>query len=357
MPQNNKSKMTRSEDAEKLYQSTRSADPFPNISPALLNSADIHDYIETTGMVYPYDPEFMKSSSYEAQVGDRAFFWDHLGIKKIVELNKDSPLTLKPNSLVFIETKQEFRLPPYMAIRFNLRITLVHRGLLLGTGPLVDPGFCGKLLIPIHNLTNNTYSFKGDDKFIWVEFTKTSPNNGWDKGTDRIASQTGIYEEFPEDKKNRSPTIYFEKAYKGNPINNAVPAALEEAKKHSKKAMDRAKLISWGVSATILTFVFGLFPLLYNSWTLSTDVSKMISDFQKEYHDHFKPEKLIESKITAVDRKIINLDIIVKSIAEKSKNQGQFQNQLNALRQELRSFKAQATKSKSIPKKTIQRTP
>ena len=70
--------MTSPEDAEKLYQATIGADPFPNIQPALLNSADIHDYIEATGMVYPYYPKFMKSSSYEAQIGDRAFHWDQL---------------------------------------------------------------------------------------------------------------------------------------------------------------------------------------------------------------------------------------------------------------------------------------
>ena len=147
--------MSRREDAEKLYQATKDADPFPHIPPALLNSADIHDYIEATGMVYPYDPKFMKSSSYEAQIGERAIYWDEKGEKKIVPLTETSSVKLAPNSLVFFETKQEFRLPPYMAIRFNLRITNVHKGLLLGTGPLVDPGFCGKLLIPIHNLTNN----------------------------------------------------------------------------------------------------------------------------------------------------------------------------------------------------------
>ena len=74
MPRNSNSKMTCPEDAERLYRATIKADPFPNIPSALLNSADIHDYIETTGMVYPYDPKFMKSSSYEAQIGDKAIF-------------------------------------------------------------------------------------------------------------------------------------------------------------------------------------------------------------------------------------------------------------------------------------------
>ncbi len=30
--------------------------------------------------------------------------------------------------------------------------SIVYKGLLLGTGPIVDPGFVGKLYIPLHKL-------------------------------------------------------------------------------------------------------------------------------------------------------------------------------------------------------------
>ena len=33
----------------------KSVDPFPDIPPALLNSADIHSYVKTTGMIFPFD--------------------------------------------------------------------------------------------------------------------------------------------------------------------------------------------------------------------------------------------------------------------------------------------------------------
>ena len=58
------------------------------------------------------------------------------------------------------------RLPNYIAVQFNLRITHVHRGLLLGTGPLVDPGFHGKILIPLHNLTSEKYIIRADEGLI-----------------------------------------------------------------------------------------------------------------------------------------------------------------------------------------------
>src|SRR5690606_6283003 len=83
-------------------------------------------------------------------------------------------LKVPANSIVFVESDLDFRLPPFIAIRFNLQINHVHRGLLLGTGPLVDPGFWGKLCIPLHNLTNEDYEIPLEEGLFWVEFTKTT---------------------------------------------------------------------------------------------------------------------------------------------------------------------------------------
>ena len=55
-------------------------------------------------------------------------------------------LTVGANSIVFVECDLDFRLPDFIALRFNLQIRHVHRGLLLGTGPLVDPGYRGKTM-------------------------------------------------------------------------------------------------------------------------------------------------------------------------------------------------------------------
>jgi hypothetical protein len=44
------------EEAEVRYEKFKSLDPFPEIPPALLNSADIEDYVAKTGMLFPFDP-------------------------------------------------------------------------------------------------------------------------------------------------------------------------------------------------------------------------------------------------------------------------------------------------------------
>jgi hypothetical protein len=104
---------------------------------------------------------------------------------------------LPANPITFVQVEPEFRLPNYIALRFNLRITHVHRGLLLGTGPLVDPGFRGKLLIPMHNLTASDYELATKEALIWIEFTKTTYNC---EPIESEAASPRPFEEFPDKK-------------------------------------------------------------------------------------------------------------------------------------------------------------
>ena len=187
------------------------ADPFPDICPALLNAQDVLDYVRITGMLHPFDlgPKRMKAASYEACVGGDCKYWDEAGNPHTVDLTPGSgkSMTLQPNSIAFFTVEPYVRLPHYIGIRFNLKIRHVHRGLLLGTGPLVDPGYHGRLYIPVHNLTTNVYEFKAGDSLIWIEFTKVSRNNSWhSKWDDQV--EVSRLEETYDFKKMRSRTTF-----------------------------------------------------------------------------------------------------------------------------------------------------
>jgi deoxycytidine triphosphate deaminase len=86
-----------------------------------------------------------------------------------------------PNSLAYIRLNEILRLPFYVIGRHNLKIDYVYQGLLLGTGPQVDPGFIGQIYIPLHNLTNRQVEVYINESFVSIDFVRTSPlplNNG-----------------------------------------------------------------------------------------------------------------------------------------------------------------------------------
>jgi len=246
----------------------RKVDPFPNIPRALLSSEHIKAYVRETGMIYPFNDgkESLKSASYEVRAGGHFIYWDGDGNKIDKAIEPTGTYTLRANSIGYIQIDCMFLLPEYIAVRFNLRITHVHRGLLLGTGPLVDPGFNGSLLVPLHNLTSDDYTLRGDEGLIWMEFTKTSHMV---TETNLTGAPADTFNEFPPEKSGKSPAYYFDRASKNQPIRSSIPVVVADAKNRADAAVSAAEqarltiriLASVGFLA-ILSAVVGLFSLL-----------------------------------------------------------------------------------------------
>ena len=178
------------EEADDKYKDYKKVDPFPNIPPALLSSGHIQAYIARTGLVYPYRPstdpkkEKLTQASLTMTIGSEVMSWDDKENRQYDNsLKVGDEIILPPNSITFLRPAERVNLPDYIAARFNLRIIHVHRGLLLGTGPLLDPGFKGYPMIPVHNLTDNEYRVQVGEDFIGVEFTKIEIS---DKGLEEI---------------------------------------------------------------------------------------------------------------------------------------------------------------------------
>jgi deoxycytidine triphosphate deaminase len=225
------------EEARSRFASARGLDPFPEIPASLLNSADVYEYVRLTGMLHPFRLEELKSASYEARIKGKCVWWDEEGRRQEIDLGTDAEqFVLRNNSIAFVQVEPYFRMPDYIALRFNLKITHVHRGILLGTGPLVDPGFEGRLLIPLHNLTTNDYTFKTDEGLIWIEFTKTSPLPGSPGVPAGALTRRGEYRPFPEKKKNLQPQEYLAKAAPHTHIRSSIPVATRLSREAAERS-------------------------------------------------------------------------------------------------------------------------
>lgn len=276
-------------EAARRAEQFQSKDPFPSVPLALLSSAEIYDYVRVTAMLHPFHENNLKSASYQARAGGKYLIWKPDGKRETKEVKIGQPIILPRNSISFVQTEPTFRLPNYIAIRFNLRITHVHRGLLLGTGPLVDPGFQGKIFIPLHNLTDSDYEFRTEEGLIWIEFTKTTFDF---KPTEKHASEIRHFQHFPSKKCDQKPEDYIEKASGGNPIRSSltrIEEASDRAENNSKNAEEIAKkternLRNIGLAAAIVAalalapiFISG-YSLVMDSITLSASISGEVTD-------------------------------------------------------------------------------
>lgn len=172
------------------YSLFKGFDPYSEqIPPALLNAGHAASYALACGMIEPFDLDaLVKPATYLVPVEGECRYVDEKGQTQRFYLSKDPQareqhlnvqdhVRLAPNSVCFVTLAPEFRLPAYIGARFNLLIRDVYRGLLVGTGPMVDPGFCGRLSVPIHNFTNNEYSVEAGEGLVYFEFNKLSWTN------------------------------------------------------------------------------------------------------------------------------------------------------------------------------------
>jgi deoxycytidine triphosphate deaminase len=311
------------EEAASRFERWRATDPFPEIASALLNTQDVIDYIAATGMVWPFRPDQndltrnLKPATCAIPIGGLTLWWrddpndsDHPS-EIAREVNHEGEgFVIEKNSIVYITLEPTFRIPEYIAARFNLKIQSVYRGLLVGTGPLVDPGFVGRLSVPVHNLTSNDYHYRYGEALVWMEFTKLSPLEKWKPEAD-LADQpergVGSYVAFPERKLgNLTVRDYAKRAHDG-PIVSSIPVLVGRAQQSATRAEQTVASYQrrfFGVSiiaglvlfATITTLVVASWQL----WkTIDGDVTNLrgqVSQIQGQ-----APRGTLQTRITRLE--------------------------------------------------------
>jgi deoxycytidine triphosphate deaminase len=193
------------------------------------------------------------------------------------------------NSLVYIRLREVLRLPFYIIGRHNLKIDYVYQGLLLGTGPQVDPGFTGQIYIPLHNLTNQQVDIYIDESFVSIDFVRTGP----------LTLEKGVPESFDEfyamykllkrpidleklDQKTNLPA-YLQGNRPSSSLGNLVPRVEKLA-----SDMRRRRWIEVGIFLTVLAFLITVLTTYYfhfdDQLTRKTaDATKRIDDLQKGF--------------------------------------------------------------------------
>lgn len=286
------------------------------IPDTLLTSKHIMEVVQATGIVSPFfysdglRKDRLKKAAYEGRVGSKAYIYKEKNCpEKIFDSSTDEYLMVPRNSIVFVESDLDFRIPDFIALRFNLQIQHVHRGLLLGTGPLIDPGFWGKLCIPLHNLTDEDYEIPKNEGLIWIEFTKTTlPSNETDKARAPQASSNERKEHWDIEKflhkaadqyrghkvpiKSSLPTM-FKKA------NDAVEKSAEDAATAAKEAgslrtLNIYAMVAAAIALAALTTAFGVF--LWNMASRNEEIAGKLSAETETAHG------AIDQHIRDVDR-------------------------------------------------------
>lgn len=311
------------EEAEARFEGAQWNDPFPNIAPALLNSADLLDYIGSTGMIHPFHPASLEDPSDEDMqtwVKPASCAIPALGTwlrwsgpeckRETGVLAVGDELVIKRNSIVYVTLEPMFRIPPYIAARYNLKITAIYRGFLVGTGPLVDPGFKGQLSVPLHNLTSNDYPLVGGDPLVWMEFTKLSPNKRWSNDGE-VRDQSGEFIEFPGRKRGGDVVSRVKSAWPApvvSSISEHIEVARDDADKAKLAAEDAAARFTRISMIGIIGVVIGMVAIVISVYSLVGDVNRDVraanvqsSEIQRRIDSQSRTNRDLRSRLRQLE--------------------------------------------------------
>lgn len=259
----------------------------PDKIPAgMLSSPHIRYCVEKFKIIGSFEEKCLSSATYHMRLGSKALTWENgkkteYNLADKINKNKDitNELVLKPNSLTLVTTIETFNLPKDIIARFNLKSSWVHKGILLGTGPIVDPELQANLLIPLHNFSNSNISIKYGEKLISVEFTKTlNPNDTFYIKANDIAKY----------KPNEHWKFDFESYWKRigqSTVESSVSFTLSEMSDTLKKANDRVKFFSIAAIIGSIGVFIALITLVFTTWMVIDDANQQVKNAEKIIQD------------------------------------------------------------------------
>lgn len=133
----------------------------------LTNDQIIDAYRKQNILINPFDEKQIQGATYDLRVGDKGATTSS---KKLVHIRETGYLRLEPGDFGIIIVFEELRIGPQYAARFGLRSKYARKGLIATTGPQIDPGYHGRLILGLTNLTPKPITLAYKDDLVSIEF-------------------------------------------------------------------------------------------------------------------------------------------------------------------------------------------
>lgn len=129
-------------------------------------------------LITPYIPANIRRSSYDLTIGDEYYCGvsdtDNSSILQTTALPLSGTFSIPAHGICFILCSEQLHLPSHITARVALRMSHIYKGLVLTAQPPLDPGYDGKIIVMIHNLSSAPVHVTQGDRIATVEFHEVS---------------------------------------------------------------------------------------------------------------------------------------------------------------------------------------
>lgn len=122
-------------------------------------------------IIDPFNERLLNPATYDLTVGARALKSTRAE-SPVVNLEAERVMAIGTGEFVEVLTRERLELPLDICARFGMRSYFTRKGLIFFSGPQVDPGFKGNLVISLFNTGPRPIVLKYGDDFCSIEFTR-----------------------------------------------------------------------------------------------------------------------------------------------------------------------------------------
>lgn len=302
-------------------------DPDPE-SIGVLLSDRIEFYSKEINLIedYEFDEERSpKPASYGLRLGSQYYKNGQYG-----DLKEGEVLKIPSNSIVFVSMFEKINMPYYMIGRFNLKIDLIYKGIILGTGPQVDPGFTGHLSCPLHNISSNDVEIKFKERFATIDFIKTT-KFACNEDRSRLAALTNeneLYKSpvkgfrnyicrlFPVDKKMRKKLDnYIPGGKKVLSSVKHIENSVADFKTKINREIIFRRVIGIGLVIGIFVIIIGLGNWVWRAFNADYTYIKDLKSTINQLEERKSSIEDIDQRINRINKKLEDQQKILKNIS------------------------------------------
>ncbi len=126
----------------------------------------------------PFSTDLVEPATYDLRVGDRAVIST---TSKVIDMQNARLLVIEPGAMAILQSFEILELSRRVAGRVGPKTSLLRRGVFVAVGPQIDPGFKGRMIVNLINLSPRPFSLHHQDRFLTAEFhlLASEPTKGY----------------------------------------------------------------------------------------------------------------------------------------------------------------------------------
>lgn len=137
-----------------------------------LSKKDIKEYCMNERLIWPYDEKNVQTCSYDLTFGGEYYFYREEDGKRVnvVQLKPGEKLYIPADAICYILTKETVKIPNNLTASISLAFGLIKKGVMLAAQPPYDPGYMGKTVALLHNLSDEEVEISIGEHILNIVF-------------------------------------------------------------------------------------------------------------------------------------------------------------------------------------------